>query len=377
MAISKSVKQRPNGMWRARYRDPDTGREHAKHERTKRAADAWLEDQIAALVTGTYVDPRNSRVTLAAYFEEWAARQVWADGTATAMSLAIRTCSFADQPLGKIRRSHVETWIKSMTTAGLAPGTIRTRLNNVRSVLRAAVRDRLLPRDPSDGASAPRQRRAEAAMTIPTPDQVHALLEAAREQWHVYLAVAAFSGLRLGEVSALQLGDLELMDLQRASLHVRRQVQRAKGGRVVVTPPKYGSERTVHIPEELATLLAAHASEGTHGAERWLFTSTTGDPPHQNTVGYAWRATAARAAVEGFTLHDLRHFFASGLIAAGCDVVTVQRALGHAKATTTLNTYSHLWPTAEDRTRAAAGELMRSSRGPIADSRPSADSQAQ
>ena len=56
--------------------------------------------------------------------------------------------------------------------------------------------------------------------------------------------------------------------------------------------------------------------------------------------------------------HDLRHYYASGLIAAGCDVVTVQKALGHARATTTLNTYSHLWPTAEDRTRQAANDLM-------------------
>src|ERR1700733_9573959 len=48
------------------------------------------------------------------------------------------------------------------------------------------------------------------------------------------------------------------------------------------------------------------------------------------------------------------HFYASGLISQGCDVVTVQRALGHASATTTLSTYAHLWPSAEDRTRKAA-----------------------
>ena len=53
---------------------------------------------------------------------------------------------------------------------------------------------------------------------------------------------------------------------------------------------------------------------------------------------------------------DLR--WISGLIAHGADVVTVQRALGHAKATTTLNTYSHLWPTAEDRTRQAAEAML-------------------
>ena len=50
-------------------------------------------------------------------------------------------------------------------------------------------------------------------------------------------------------------------------------------------------------------------------------------------------------------LHDLRHFYAAGLIVAGCDVVTVQRALGHQSAVVTLSTYGLLWPTAEDRTR--------------------------
>ena len=67
-------------------------------------------------------------------------------------------------------------------------------------------------------------------------------------------------------------------------------------------------------------------------------------------------------------MHDLRHFYASGLIASGCDVVTVQRALGHASATTTLSTYSHLWPTAEDRTRKAAEAMFADSCGLAADS---------
>lgn len=93
-------------------------------------------------------------------------------------------------------------------------------------------------------------------------------------------------------------------------------------------------------------------------ATRWMFEASPGQPPHQNTVGHAWRQACRRCDVTDFTLHDLRHFYASGLIASGCDVVTVQRALGHAKATTTLNTYAHLWPTAEDRTRAAADNLM-------------------
>ncbi|MFT4288565.1 tyrosine-type recombinase/integrase, partial [Nocardioides sp.] len=93
-------------------------------------------------------------------------------------------------------------------------------------------------------------------------------------------------------------------------------------------------------------------------SDSWLF--TVGDEPmYDNDITWRWRATRDSAKLPTVRLHDLRHFYASGLIAAGCDVVTVQRALGHSTATTTLNTYSHLWPTAEDRTRAAASGLMQ------------------
>ena len=99
----------------------------------------------------------------------------------------------------------------------------------------------------------------------------------------------------------------------------------------------------------------------------WLFAAGEDDPPHQSTIGHRWRTTVARAGVPPFRLHDLRHSFASGLIAAGCDVVTVQRALGHAKASTTLETYSHLWPSGADRTRRAAATLVDEVLGDSAD----------
>jgi integrase len=112
-------------------------------------------------------------------------------------------------------------------------------------------------------------------------------------------------------------------------------------------------------------VLAQHVELHRPGTDprRWMFEATPGRPPHQNTIGHLWRKACKAAGVTGFSLHDLRHFYASGLIAAGCDVVTVQRALGHAKATTTLGTYAHLWPTAEDRTRRAASGLMAATLG--------------
>jgi integrase len=133
-----------------------------------------------------------------------------------------------------------------------------------------------------------------------------------------------------------------------------------------IRPPKYASERTVSIPDGLVALLAEHVRRHRPGddPDRWLFPGTRNAtvPAHEATVARSWRI--ARDAVSiGNRLHDLRHFYASGLIRAGCDVVTVQRALGHSSAAITLTTYSHLRPDASDRTRRAAGDLLEASLG--------------
>ena len=130
-----------------------------------------------------------------------------------------------------------------------------------------------------------------------------------------------------------------------------------------IRAPKYGSERVVYIPEALVAMIAWHVDQNLsdNHPDRWLFQGSGEDPPHQNTVGHGWRSSRQKAGLGDVRLHDLRHFFASGLVAAGCDVVTVQRALGHASATTTLRAYAHLWPTVEGRTRKAAETTMTAS----------------
>ena len=103
------------------------------------------------------------------------------------------------------------------------------------------------------------------------------------------------------------------------------------------------------------------------GEEQWLLTNGP-DLWTRGAAGNVWRRVRAKVpGMEAFTLHDLRHFYASALIAAGCDVVTVQRALGHSSASITLDVYSHLWSTGEERTREAATGLMRTVLGAPAD----------
>lgn len=358
--MAGSIARRSSGKWRARYRD-ESGKEHSRHFDRKVDAQQWLDHVTSTVVTGTYADPQAGRITFAAFFGEWSARQVWAPGTVLAMSLAARSVPFSAKPMKHVRRSDVETWIKQMSASGLAPGTIKTRYVNVRSVFRAAVKDRVIGSDPTDGLRLPRGRRPDMAMSIPTPDEVGQLMAVADLDFQPFIALCAFAGLRLGEAAAVQVGDIDFL---RKTLTVSRQVQRVNGGAVDVRAPKYGSERNVYLADSLVALLASHvAMRGLSGKEEWLFIGDGNDPPHQNTVGYWWRKTQRDAGLANIKLHDLRHFYASGLIASGCDVVTVQRSLGHAKATTTLNTYAHLWPTAEDRTRRAAESIMSASLG--------------
>lgn len=358
-----SIKKRSDGKYRARYRD-ESGNEHARHFTRKVDAQRWLDEVTTAVVTGNYVDPNAGKVSFRRFYEGWSQRQIWVPSTRVNAERVLATVSFADMPLKSIRRSHVESWVKSMTATGLAASTIKTRSNVLRSIFRAAIADRAIVADPSIGVALPRRRSREASMRIQTELQVGAILRAARPEFQAFVALCAFAGLRSGEAAGVQVGDIGLRELQ-----VSRQVQR-DSREVAVRAPKYGSERLIYVPQELVTILGEHIKRFTPEGDpnRFLFRAADGGPLDRNAVHFRWREAQTRAGMAGVRLHDLRHFYASGLIAQGCDVVTVQRALGHSSATTTLATYSHLWPTAEDRTRNAAGNLLRSALGNPADS---------
>ncbi|MGO1384269.1 MAG: tyrosine-type recombinase/integrase [Arachnia sp.] len=342
-----SIIKRPDGKWRARYRD-EAGKEHSRHFGRRVDGQRWLDEVTASVITGQYVDPKAGRVTFAAFVADWSRRQVWEATTRTSFNHVITTVPFSALPLKAIRASHLQAWVKAMSDGGLAASTIHTRVVHVRQVLRAAVKDRFIPTDPSEGLVLPRRRKAEHAMLLPTPSEVAAILAHCSSYFRPYVELCAFAGLRRGEAAAVKVEDIDFLGRK---LHVTRQRQRD-----AVRPPKYGSERTVSLPDDLLARLSAHLAVGVH-PEGWLFIGERG-PAGDNWGNHQFLTARRAAGLNKVTLHSLRHFYASGLIAAGCDVVTVQRALGHASATTTLNTYSHLWPTAEDRTRAASASIM-------------------
>ncbi|HXH79270.1 site-specific integrase [Nocardioides sp.] len=352
--------------YRARYRD-EAGKEHARHFVKKANAQRWLDEVTAAVVRGDYVDPAAGKVTFGQWFRRWSEAQTWTDGTAETATMTLASVTFADVPMSRITELHVEAWMKAMTKPGpkrkkgLAASTRRTRYNYVRMAFLAAVKARVIRQDPTAGISPPRVAKSEGRIKLPTPEQVGAALQEAPDSFHGFVAVCAFAGLRLGEAAGLQLGDVDFL---RRTLSIQRQIQGQVNAKTVEVSPKYESARTVYLPDDLVTVLAAHLEKcPPMGEERWVF-SLNGYVYNRNSAGNQWRNLRAKVGMDAFTLHDLRHFFASGLIADGCDVVTVQHALGPSSASITLNVYSHLWPKAEDRTRAAAANLMAATADP-------------
>lgn len=346
--------------YRARYRD-ESGKEHARHFVKKANAQRWLDEVTAAVVRGDYVDPAAGKVTFGQWFKRWSEVQTWTDGTSETATMTLASVTFVDVPMSRITELHVEAWMKAMTKPGpkrkkgLAASTRRTRYNYVRMAFLAAVKARVIRQDPTAGISPPRVAKSEGRIKLPTPEQVGAALLEVPDNFHGFVAVCAFAGLRLGEAAGLQLRDVDFL---RRTLSIQRQIQGQVNSKTIEVSPKYESARTVYLPDDLVTVLAAHLEKcPPMGEERWLF-SLNGYVYNRNSAGNQWRSLRAKVGMDAFTLHDLRHFFASGLIADGCDVVTVQHALGHSSASITLNVYSHLWPKAEDRTRAAAANLM-------------------
>jgi len=105
--------------------------------------------------------------------------------------------------------------------------------------------------------------------------------------------------------------------------------------------------------------LAAHIATYPPGDGGLVFTTAAGKPIRRGSFGDIWRAAVkAAGAPTGTGMHQLRHYYASLLIRHGESVKTVQARLGHASASQTLDTYSHLWPDSDDRTRTAVDSVF-------------------
>jgi integrase len=346
-----SVKRRPDGRWRARYRD-DAGKEHARHFERRVDAQRWIDEMTASIVTGAYVDPKAGRTTFREYAEQWRKTQIHARSTRTSIEHQLRLHVYptiGDRQLRTIVPDDVQALVHGLGET-LAPNTVRLIYSRVSAVFRSAVRSRLIASSPCIDIKRPDASPAED--TVLTTEQVMALAGHIPERYAALVITAAGTGLRPAEVLGLT---VDRVDFLRRTLKVDQQLVRARGGAVLTgTLKTKASYRTIPLPVAVADALAAHLARWPAEPDTGLiYPNERGAPiPHASFSVIFERAREA-AGLPATTPHDLRDYYASLLIRQGLSVKAVQQRLGHASATTTLDRYARLWPDDDDRTRDA------------------------
>lgn len=385
MSVSRSIKKREKKnrageftgyVWRARYRD-DSGKEHMRNFDRKKDGDKWLDEATAQLVTGTHIDPAGGKTTFEEYAEHYRSIQVHRPSTADRVQNALEKHTyptFGHREMGSITPSEIQAWVKKMSLT-MAPSTVAVIHGIVSSVFKTAVRDRKIHRNPCDGTKLPEVPPSK--VTPPQTADVVALHKAIPDEYKALIHLIAATGLRSGEAFGLT---VDRVDFLRGVVTVDRQALYPPKKPIQFGPPKRpASYRDIPAPKALIEELSIHIATYGTGENGLIFADGAGGfvrRTHFST--YVWLPTVTAAGLKkGTRLHDIRHYYASLLISNGESVKVVQKRLGHASAAETLDTYAHLWPDSDERTRDIANLALvlpeTSSETPAGHSRATAD----
>lgn len=259
-------------------------------------------------------------------------------------------------PLNKVTINDVQqmcTWM--MTEArmdqkngdsGLSDSQVRNCYSLCDRVLKKAVAEKLIARNPTKGCKLPPNRPNEMKV-LSREDMQKVLIQAKEENYYELFLLEFATGLRLGELMALQWDDVDLVT---GELRINKQVNLV-GSKLVISEPKTkAAVRTLVLPPSVRKVLAEYK---TRVNSRWLFPSPKKEdlPIIPSAVSRRLHTLLEHAGCEQVRFHDLRHTFATNALARGMDIKTLSTILGHVSSATTLNTYSHV--TDEMRQRAA------------------------
>jgi integrase len=349
--------KRRSGNWQATVRGPD-GHERTSTFPRKVDADNWIATSEADQVRGTWVDPVLGRQTLESYAKQWQALQSHRRTTAVQVEANLRNHVFphlGSRSLASLRRSDIQAWAKGRSVV-LAPATVEVIYRYLVAILLAAVADGVIARNPAAGVKLPRKERKQV---VPLhTEHVVALVGAVPDRYRALIVLAAGTGVRQGEAFGVTLPRLDLL---RRTLRVEEQLQLLPGGPPFVAPLKTNaSYRTIPLPQVVVEAVALHLAQYPVGESDLVFTAEQGLGIRRTRFSdRVWQpAVKAARLPAGTHFHELRHYYASLLIHAGESVKVVQSRLGHATASETLDTYGHLWPDTEDRTRQAVDGVL-------------------
>lgn len=342
---SPSAKAGQGKRWRARWVQPD-GTERERLFDRKVDAQLHLDGVSASMHRGDYVAPEGPatplRMVAERYFSGLDVKPSTAAGYRSILDRHVLP-KWGATPLRGITPSGVRAWLGDLQRGekAVSSGYARQCGRVLSMVLDVAVGDKLIPRSPMESVKLPRANQPRQGNSLTAEQLAHVIREMPTESDRTLTAVLAYTGVRWGEAVALR---VESVDFQRNRISVTRTYVEL-GGRVEAGTPKNQERRTVPAPPFLMTLLREAAAG--KGSDEDLFTSRAGGPLRgTNWLRRVYRPALLRAKVPGpdeRKIHDLRHTYASLAVQAGANIKQLQRAMGHASATMTLDVYADLF----------------------------------
>ncbi|MEH0657555.1 site-specific integrase [Streptomyces stelliscabiei] len=342
--------------WQSRYDGPD-GKERTALWRTQTEAQNEITKQEGAKLTGSWIDPDRGKATV-----ERVVFDVWLPATATiertkreyrGVMTRYLIPEWGDREIRSIRPSEAGAWQNLLTTKYELGGTTPNRTARlVRSVFTLAVLDRMIPISPFAGVKAPTLVEPQ----IDPPDVATARLivgQAHHDRWAAMAELDALTGLRSGEIRGLRLDKLNFLP---RTLDVHQQLVYEPGQGYYFDGLKTGAgRRTIPLNQRAIDLLAAYIAKYPPPASGefagLIFTMPGGKPIGESTLDWAFKAMCSKAGAKAYRWHDLRHHYASVLIAGGENPKVVSKRLGHKDVAFTMRIYAHLFAEAEEQTR--------------------------
>ncbi|MBI4532086.1 MAG: site-specific integrase [Candidatus Latescibacteria bacterium] len=234
--------------------------------------------------------------------------------------------TFGGRWLSQITPKQIEEW-KGQRAKHVSPARINDELILLKRIFHKAQEWGATKNDPFRGVRKIKEPEHEPRFL--TQEEVARLLATAPSEWRVAIAIGVYAGLRASELVNLEWSDI---NVQRGTLTVQNKT--GEGGWIT----KSTRNRTIPIAPALLPYLTHHPR---HFRSSYVFCNKAGDrrDPHLDTL----QSIGKHAGIPGLTPHVLRHSFASHLVMAGVDLVTVKELLGHTDIATTMR-YAHLAP---------------------------------
>lgn len=340
-----AVRKLPSGRFQVRYRDPETNRYRtaAQTFATKGAAGRWLSILEADLARGLWHDPKRGEVLLCEIAETWYSTKVHLRETTKRIyrsTLDVHILpAFGERPIGSITTMDLHVWIAALhQKPRCGPNTVAKTYKQLRTIMELALDAGLIVRNPCRIKGAGTERLPE--MRCATIEEVAALAQAVEPRCQALILLAAYSGLRWGELAGLR---RRYLDPLHKTVRVVEQCVEVEGRFVWGAPKTAAGVRTVVLPSFMCDVMIEHLARWSEpGIDGLVFVMPEGGPLRRaNFRARVWFPGLRDAGIEDhMRFHDLRHTNATLAAASGAPLRAVMHRLGHASSAAALR-YQH------------------------------------